>query len=167
MKKNTGYREMLRNRLPKLVSYALKYCKCKERWLDHVYRNWIWIHPNKEMRDKVTRKLLGLDKKGKPTKFNFDDTILWDGLSKSEHDYWEFVSKMVSWFRDNYAYTENEYDIMVSCGKDIITIKKKLMQSRLLWLCPLEEDTDKVKAEKSEFVNDFCDYLIDCFENRI
>ena len=167
MKKNTGYREMLRDRLPKLVSYALKYCRCKERWLDHVYKNWIWIHPDKAARDRATRKVLGLDKKGKPTNFKFDNTILWDTLDKDERSLWEFVSKMVSWFVDNYAYANNEYDIMVSSGKDIVTIKTRLMRNWLLWLCPLEEDDDKTKAEKSVIVNEFCDYLIDCFENRI
>lgn len=158
---------MLRDRLPKLVSYALKFCKCKERWLDHVYKNWIWIHPDKATRDKATRKVLGLDKKGKPTNFKFDDTILWDTLSKDEKSCWEFVSEMVSWFSDKYAYAKNEYDIMVSSGKNVVTIKKRLMLGYMLRWCPLEEDDDKIKAEKSQFVNELCDYVIDCFENRI
>ena len=167
MKNNTGYREMLRDRLPKLVSYALKFCKCKERWLDHVYRNRIWIYKEKMDRDRETRKLLGLDKRGKPTNFKFDDTILWDNLSNEERKFWELVSEMVSWFCNHYAYIENDYDVMVSSGKDIATIKSRLMKNHMLWLCPLESDDDNVKAEKNQIVNQLCDYLIDTFENRI
>ena len=167
MKKNTGYREMLRDRLPKLVSYALKYCKCKERWLNHVYSNWIWIHSKKEERDIATRKILGLDKKGKPTKFKFEDTIMWESLDAQECALWKFVSKVVSWFCNYYAYANNEYDVMVSSGKDITTIKSNLIQHYLTWLCPTNEDDEDVVANKSLIVNEFCDYLIDCFENRI
>lgn len=167
MKKNTGYREMLRDRLPKVVNYALKYVKCKERWLDHVYRNWIWIYSDNDMRNKATRRLLGLDKKGKPTKFVFEDTILWDNLSKEEEKYWKDVSKWVSWFCDKHMYIQDSYDKLVSSGKDIIEIKQYIMRNYLLPLCPTTEDSDEVKAEKTVIVNDLCDYLIDTFENRI
>jgi coenzyme F420-reducing hydrogenase alpha subunit len=158
---------MLRDRVPKLVNYALKWCKCKEKWLDHVYSNWIWIYSKKDMRDNATRDILGLDAKGKPTKFKFEDTILWDDLTKKEKSYWESVSKWVSWFQKEYQYVKNSYDISKACGKDIREIKYDIMIIYLYNMCPTEEDTPEERQEKNEYINNFVDYLIDCFENRI
>ena len=41
--KKLGYKEMLRDRCPKMVNYALKWRKAKEKWIDHVYSNFIGI----------------------------------------------------------------------------------------------------------------------------
>ena len=35
--KKQGYKEMLRDRCPEVVNFALKWCKAKERWINHVY----------------------------------------------------------------------------------------------------------------------------------
>ena len=59
MKKNTGYREMLRDRCPKVVNYALKWCKAKERWLNYVYDNQIWPLKSKKERLNQTKLILG------------------------------------------------------------------------------------------------------------
>lgn len=158
---------MLRDRVPKLVNYALKYLKCKEKWLDHVYHNWIWIYSDNEQRNKTTKELLGLDKKGRPTRFNFEGTILWDNLTVEEKEYWKSVTRWVSWFQNQYSYVQNTYDVLTSTGKDIITIKTSIMQDHLKWLCPTTEDDEDTRKEKSTLVNDLTDYLIDCFENRI
>ena len=164
---NTGYREMLRDRVPKVVNYALKMHKCKEKWLTHVYKNWIWIYSDKDMRDNATRELLGLDERGKPTHFKFEDTILWDNLSIQETKYWKSISRWVSWFTQKYQYIENDYTISKKTGKDIREIKYDIMIRYLDFMCPTEEDTDEERKEKNELINKFVDYLIDCFENRI
>lgn len=164
-KKNTGYREMLRDRCPKLVNYALKWCRAKEKWLDHVYNSWIWMYVSNEERYKAAKDVLGIH--GKKMQFKFEDTILWDNLSKEEKSYWETVSKWVFWFQKNYAYIQNTYDILTTTGKDIITIKTRIIHDYLITMCPTTEDSDEVKAEKNKHVNDLTDYLIDCFENRI
>lgn len=165
MKKNTGYREMLRDRCPKLVSYALKWCKAKEKWLDHVYNNWIWIYSSNEERYGAAKAILGID--GKKMQFNFVDTILWDNMSSEEKDYWTKVCGWVSWFQQKYAYIKNTYDILNSTGKDISTIKLRIIHDYLMLMCPTTQDSDEVKEEKNRYINSLVDYLIDCFENRI
>lgn len=167
MGKNVGYKAMIRDRVPKMVNLALKYCGCKEKWLDHVYKNWVWIYSDKDVRDTVTRELLGLDKKGKPTKFNFEDTILWDNLTVEEEKYWKRVSNWVSWFQKNYSYVENEYSISKSKGRDIREIKYDIMIRYLDWMCPTAEDTDEQRQEKNIKINKFVDYLISCFDNNV
>lgn len=175
---NTGYREMLRDRLPKMTNYALKYFKCKEKWLTHVYKSWIWIYPKKDMRDAATRELLKLDKRGK-AHFRFEDTILWDDLSVKEAKYWKKVSSCVSWFRKEHAKVENEYATSKTVGKELRDIKYDIMiryicrediieeYQFLEDLCPTSEDDTKTKQKKNEAINNFVDFLIDSFENRI
>ena len=76
--KRTGYKEMLRDRMPKMLNLALKWCKAKEKWLDYVYENHIKIVP-KDQRGVEVKKCLGL----KP-KYNVNDMYpyLWEkGIS--------------------------------------------------------------------------------------
>lgn len=166
MRKNTGYREMLRDRLPKIVNYALKYCSTKERWLDHVYHNFIWVYVSNEERYEATKTVLGIDSRNH-MQFKFDSTIMWDNLSDGEKSYWNRVSQWVHWFQRNYAYIQNTYDILKSTGKDIIEIKTRIIHDYLITMCPTTEDSDEVKAEKNKNINALTDFLIDCFENRI
>lgn len=170
MRKNTGYREMLRDRCPKLVNYALKWCKAKEKWLDHVYNNWIWIYVSNEERYNAAKNVLGIKdtRKGKKIQtFKFADTIMWDNLSDEEKNYWTRVSAWVSWFQQKFAYIKNTYDVLNTTGKDISTIKLRIIHDYLMLMCPTTEDSAEVKAEKNKYINALVDYLIDCFENRI
>ena len=106
----TGYKEMLRNRLPYVVDLALKWCKAKDKWLDHVYKNFIGILLDDADRKKVTRTILGINK-GKPRHFNFHQSILWEDFSmtKEEREYWTWVEGWVSWFRSTYGWIECKY----------------------------------------------------------
>ena len=156
---------MLRDRTPKIVIFALKWCKAQEAWLNHVYNNWIWLYKSNEERLSVTKKLLGLDKK--PRQFVFKDTIMWDNFTQEEKNSWENVVSWVSWFQKNYAYIENAYSISKVKGKDIVDIKLEIMQNYLTEYCPTQKDRGKEKERKSIFVNKLCDFLINCFENRI
>lgn len=165
MKNNTGYKQMLRDRTPKVVDFALKWCKCKEAWLEHVYKNYIWIYSSNEERNKVTRQLLGLNKN--PHVFNFADTIQKDNLSDEEKTYWEDVEKWVSWFQKQYAYIENAYCTSKTVGKDIVEIKLEIISTYLRSMCPTKEDDTETRNRKNDNVNRLTDFLIDCFENRI
>lgn len=160
MKANTGYREMLRDRCPKVVGLALKYCKAKETWLDHVYKSWIWIYQSKKERLEATKNLLG--SKSKP--FCFADTIDWENLSPDDKEYWTKISSWVSWFQNKYAYMQNAYSISKSKGYKIEDIKYELMLSHMLELCPSSQDDTKTKKKKSKMVNELADFLIDSFE---
>lgn len=160
MKGNTGYREMLRDRCPKVVSLALKYCKAKEAWLNHAYKSWIWIYQSKNERLKATKQLLG--NKSKP--FCFADTIDWENLNLEEKCYWMTISRWVSWFQNKYAYIENAYSISKGKGYSIEDIKYELMLSYMLEMCPNSEDNAETKQRKNKQVNELADFLIASFE---
>lgn len=110
---------MLRNRVPRVVDYALKWCKAKERWIDHVYVNFVGIYVHKEDRKTATRTCLGI-RKGKPKWFEFHDTIMWDqfGMSEEEKEYWLWVEGWVKWFMKSFAVIENDYEVSKKVGKE-------------------------------------------------
>ena len=97
----TGYKEMLRDRCPLVVDYALKCCKAKGRWIDHVYKSFIGFYSDKNERVNATRKSLGIVK-GKPRLFDFHSTIDWDNLDDDETQYWEYVEAWVEWFKHSF-----------------------------------------------------------------
>lgn len=165
MYKKTGYRQMLRDRTPRVIILALKWCKATTSWVDHVYDTQIGIFADKEERNKTTRLLLGLDKGSRV--FNFEDTIAEDNMTSEEISYWNTVKMWVSWFQQKYAYIENAYKISKNKGDSIEDIKIDIMKSYLYSYCPTQNDSDKEKERKNAFINKLCDYLIDCFENRI
>ena len=166
---------MLRDRLPKLVSYALKWCKAKETWLDHVYHNSIWIYQSNKERLAQTRLLLGY-KERLPREFKFADTIDWDNLiddktielkdATPKHvKYWEHVANWVSWFQKTVPLIEDEYKISKTKGADLIDLKRTIMLNWLSDYFPTKDDSAKERARKNAYVNKLADYLIDCFEN--
>ena len=177
MKNQTGYKQMLRDRLPKLVSFALKWCKAKEAWLDHVYKNKIWFYSSNEERLAQTRSVLGY-KKNKPREFVFADTIDWDNLINDKNvklkdatpkhvKYWEHVAKWVSWFQITVPKIENEYKISKQGGAELIDLKRTIMLNWLSDYFPTKEDSAKERQRKNAYINKLADYLIDCFENLI
>lgn len=153
---------MLRDRCPKLVNYALKYCNAKEKWLDHVYYNWIWMFVSNQERYDATKAILGI--KNNKMSFAFDDTILWDNLSDEETMYWKIISGWVSWFQTKYPYIENEYNLYKD-KIDIITMKQNIMLNWLTSMCPTSEDDEETKKMKNKEINRLVDYLIECFDN--
>lgn len=164
MNKNTGYREMLRDRCPKVVGFALKWCKAKEKWLDHVYKEQVWLLSSKKERLNQVKLILGIND-GKQN-FNFHSTICWEGLTPDETYYWTYVETWVRFFMTKYAYIENMYINSVTHGKSMAECKLEIMQNWLIQLCPTQDDSDEEKERKSKYVNDLTDYLIDCFEGN-
>lgn len=110
----TGFKEMLRDRIPVYADIALKWCKAKERWINIVYRDTISVFADKNDRYDITKTILGLKSKDKI--FNFDDTIYWDALSEEEHEILKVASSWVKWFKYYFAFIENEYKIDLSLG---------------------------------------------------
>lgn len=106
--KNTSYKAMLRNRVPLLIDAALKYCKAKECWINHVYDNFINVYADKEQRYEATRIALGIS--GKYRNFDFHKTIAWDNLDKEETENWESVEEWVIWFQEHAMDIKNEYE---------------------------------------------------------
>lgn len=156
---------MLRDRCPRVVSQALKWCKAKEAWLDHVYNNSIWIYVSKKERLQATKHVLGIDKKN--PYFVFEDTITKEVLSQSEKEYWNRVTKWVSWFQRNYLKIENCYKISKKTGVEVLDIKRGIMLNYLYEMCPTTEDDAETREKKNKYINSLVDFLIDCFEDRI
>lgn len=165
MSKSTGYKTMLRNRCPKVVNYALKWQKAKERWIDHAYTNFIKIYCDTEERKHSTRIILGIAKYYR--NFEFDKSIDWENLLPEEKAYWERVSSWVKWFSTEYAYMENAYEISRKTGKNEFDIKVELINSYLGALLPSEDMTEEEKQAKYKYVDNLVDFLINCFEGRI
>ena len=165
MKKKTGYKEMLRDRCPTVVDYALKWQKAKERWIDHAYARFIKIYCANDERKHVTRIILGIAKFYR--NFEFDKSIDWDNLTKEETEYWKRVSSWVKWFMKNYAYMENAYQISREAGKNEMDIKIQIINSYLSTLLPSEDMTEEEKQAKYKYVDDLIDFLIKCFEGSI
>ena len=169
MKKFTGYKEMLRDRCPKVVNFALKWCKAKERWLNLVYNTYLrdnWEEYNKDgvlLRDKsqtklaTVRSLLGI-KKGKPKQFVFDTTIVWKDLTKEDESYWRWVSGWVRWFMEKFAYIENTYNVSRSIGKSEFDCKVEIIKRHLSSELP----DDINDTESLEHLDKLVDYLVEC-----
>ena len=167
MLNSTGYRQMLRDRLPRYVSDALKWCKAKEAWLDYVYKNFIWLYKDNKERLAQTRLVLGYHDDTKlPREFKFEDTINWKDLNDAETKRWEEVQKWVSWFTTTVPYIEDDYNSLIKKGKTTLEIKQELMLKWFKWLFPTKEDNAEKRKEKNENINKILDYLLECFENR-
>lgn len=165
MKKTSGYKGMLRDRCPKVVNYALKWLKVKERWIDHAYTNFIKIYVDNKERNHATRITLGIAKYYR--NFIFRKSIDWENLSPEETAYWERIAGWVEWFCARYAFIENAYEISSKSGKDIFDIKIEIINGYLSSLLPKQDDSEELKQAKYKFVDNLVDYLINCFENRI
>ena len=176
--KKLGYREMLRDRCPKVIDYALKWQKAKEKWIDHAYNyfvkllgdeiniNGAVVRNSKDNKRHVINILLGI-KKGKSKEFDFSKSIDWDNLSDEDTAYWKRVASWVNWFRTNYAYIENSYSISKKVGKDELSCKVEIINGYLSWLMPNETHSEEEKQAKYDYVNKFVDYLIECIDGKI
>ena len=176
--KKSSYREMLRDRCPKVIDYALKWQKAKEKWIDHAYNyfvkllgdeintNGTVVRNSRDNKRHVINILLGI-KKGKSREFDFSKSIDWDNLSEEETEYWTRVSKWVNWFRTNYAYIENMYSISKQAGKSKVDCQVEIIHSYLMWLMPNKTHSKEEKQAKYDYVNKFVDYLIECIDGKI
>lgn len=95
----TGFKQMLRDRIPEYTNLALKWCKVKGKWIDYVYDNEIWFLADKEQRKYQTKAILGLVHA--KHHFDFNTTIEWDDLDKEEIELWTNVKTWVEWFKEN------------------------------------------------------------------
>lgn len=121
---STGYKAMLRDRVPFVVNLALKWCNAKGNWVDHVYDSQISIYAAKEDRYDATRHVLGLKKHNR--EFDFHKSIDWDNITSEESEYWRQIEVWVTWFKVNHIYIKNIYDGSVEKGKPIDAIKDEI-----------------------------------------
>ena len=176
--KRLGYREMLRDRCPKIVNYALKWQKAKELWIEHTYSYFVrivgeerdiddntLIHSAKENKKIVVRQILGIVR-GKTTRFDFDKSIDWDNLTDEETVFWKRVSTWVKWFSTNYAYIENAYEISIKTGKTELDAKIEIINSYLSFLMPDNNADEETKKAKYAYIDNLVNFLIRCFDGK-
>lgn len=111
----TGYKEMLRNRLPDYVDLALKWCRVKELWINLVYNSQINILVDKQERYNTTRIILGLSSKRRV--FDFEDSIDWDWISEEEKARMKPAIGWINFFKATFPYIENKWKVNLSLGK--------------------------------------------------
>lgn len=148
-----SYKLMIRDRMPKMYDLALRWCKAKDRWINHVYENIVKKYPVAK-RGTIVKILLGIKQQytrmevydyfryvkllpvTKDMAYNipkddllmkFKDTIDWKSLDKDMYQYWQSVNSWVEWFRTTYIAMQSTYESAKSWGIDEITIKTILM----------------------------------------
>lgn len=112
-----GYKAMIRDRVPNTVDVALKWCKAKTKWVEHVYYHFVWFLVDKEDRNNQVRSLMGIAKYSRG--FNFDDTVDWYNIDKEEAEDWSNISKWVKWFEQNLLTVVEVYKTQkLKCASD-------------------------------------------------
>lgn len=139
MEKTTSYKCMLRDRMPKMLDLALRWCKAKGRWIDYVYDKQIKKYPM-EKRSMAVKSILGIKQHYKRQQIydqirygelkpitmeqvesipkselymKFRDTIDWSALLVEDPDmyqYWKDVACWVDWFSTSYIPIQDTYD---------------------------------------------------------
>ena len=134
----TGYKEMLRDRIPITVNIALKWCNAKQKWIDHSYNQFVKVFKSKTDRYETTRIILGISKKQRD--FNFNKSIDWDSLTEEQKLYWNRIESWVIWFKKMYSYIVNDYEVSLKMGKDISTLKGEIISKYLTSLDPVTQE---------------------------
>lgn len=134
-----GYKQMLRDRMPKMLDLALRWTKAKQRWIDYVYDNMIKKY-SPEQRSTIVKVILGIKQKYKRQQIydqvkyselkpvtleqvnsipkselymKFTETIDWSKLLYEDADmytYWKVVASWVNWFSVMHASIKDTYD---------------------------------------------------------
>jgi hypothetical protein len=152
----TGYKAMIRDRMPLMLDLALKWCKAKERWINYVYDNIVRKYPENK-RSIVVKQILGIKQRWKRQEIydtfryvefkpvtktqvdnipkselymKFSDTIDWAVLSKEDpnmYEYWQAVASWVDWFSMNHLSAERTYKLSEQWAMSTDDVKPILM----------------------------------------
>lgn len=153
---STSFKEMLRNRCPAVVDFALKWCKAKQRWIEHVYENSIRIYKTKADKNEACRIVLGISKKHRG--FNFHYSITWDNLTKEEVEYWNSIEKWVKWFQSNMTGICQDIEI----HNEAEELNNIIIEKYLYSLKPANNASLEEKENRMDYIYKFIDYLIVC-----
>lgn len=159
----TGYKEMLRDRCPLVVSWALKWCKAKTRWVDHCYTKFIGVYKSNDERHEATCICLGIS--GKYRNFDFHKTVDWDNLTQEEKTYWNYVEFWVKWFQQTVQFVNDTYNLSRDKGMNDFDIKVKIISTYLRSFLPTDKDTEEAKESKYKLADDLADYLLECLKD--
>lgn len=117
---------MLRDRLPVYADMALRYCKCKNMWIDHVYDNFVYIFSKKTLRESSAKICLGIYKTNGKEKQNFifHNTIDWDNLDNDQTEAWLNVEGWVNYFNDNLIMLQQAMQLEERYGHKLSILEK-------------------------------------------
>lgn len=114
----TGYRAMIRDRMPENWVFILKQFKCLNKWIDMVYddrvRKWNTHWNTKARGDGKSKAIKEL------VKDDFYMTLPLN-LSENERKMWIAISHWIDWFDNRFLYIKQEYDFAIKKGEDPIT----------------------------------------------
>ena len=119
---------MISDKIPKTWDLALRWCKCRGKWINYVYDSYIKPYNSNVMKSKqenirlksfytkvYTREIA--PKKGE-NKLTFIQTIKVDDLlinDFEEYQFWQTVYGWVKWFADTGDYIRSSADIYLDC----------------------------------------------------
>lgn len=140
----SGYKQMIRDRMPQMLDLALTYCKAKGRWIDYVYDHIVKKYP-KEKRSNAVKIVLGIKQRWKRQEIydhmryvqfrkditrkqvdeipkselfmNFEDSIDFIDLYEKDAEmylYWKTITEWVNWFKLSYISIKDTYQHMTN-----------------------------------------------------
>lgn len=127
-----GYRKMISDNIPKVWDLALRWCHCRQYWIDTAYDNYVGRYnddyrttrqKNKLKADEVKRITRKMKVNGKHMRFS--DTVNLDPveMDKDLYEYWSSINKWVLWFEKNYLLVKQDVETQTlkgSSAEDII-----------------------------------------------
>lgn len=130
----SGYRKLISDRIPATWDVALRWCKCRQRYIERIYDlgvkpyNTDVMHSRKQ-KDDLKLEYVNRTLNAKRTKFI--DTLELDRLLRpetvEEHDSWKKVADWVNWFTVKTPYIMNSISIDRGLGVPDEDITKSLM----------------------------------------
>ena len=130
----SGYRKLISDRIPATWDMALRWCKCRQRYIERIYN--IGIRPlNTDVmhtrKQKDDLKLEYVNRTFNTKKTKFVDTLELDRLFKDKtlEDYysWKAIADWVDWFVKNIPYINNSISIDRNVGVPDEEIKQSLI----------------------------------------
>lgn len=119
----TGYRNMISHRIPSTWDITLRWCKCRNKFIERVYD--VHIRPlnsnvmrtKKQNEEEKEKKIVSYINPKKNMADAIDLTNLLQ-YGKQEYTFWSHVVSWNEWFCKNIPYIKNAADVAIFCGSD-------------------------------------------------
>ena len=109
-----GYRKMISDNIPGTWDIALRYCKCRKKYIERVYSLCVVKYKNDVMHTLAQKKKLieeGI-RRATNSKNPFSDSLELDRLRNEKNlhllEYWENIVSWVAWFSSNTLYIKDD-----------------------------------------------------------
>lgn len=110
-----GYRKMISCNIPKAWDIALRWCKCRQRWIERVYSIGVAPYNSDVMHSKKQKEELKesyVKRICNPNKTSFRDTLELDRLLNPKdivaYNAWMNIVEWVEWFRKILPFIRND-----------------------------------------------------------